>query len=138
MLKAIDSFLDRITMYRLVLYYLIGLVGLAFGFSFLGWVSYRPLEILQGTVLVVGSKYLLTVEKQHLFNPVAAGLVGAALLSDHSGVWWMGVPAMLPFVVLGGFLVVRRIQREAMVATAISLFFLRKSRTCCLVNSIQP
>src|SRR5476651_631475 len=44
-MKFIDRFLDQITMYRLLLYYLIGLLGVAMLLSAFGYMSYNPLGI---------------------------------------------------------------------------------------------
>ena len=45
MLNYIDNQLNKITMYRLLLYYLIVLVVVAMGLSQLGYLHYRPLAI---------------------------------------------------------------------------------------------
>ena len=45
MLSAIDNFLDRITMYRLVLYVLTVLVAGALVFSFFGWLPFSPIAL---------------------------------------------------------------------------------------------
>lgn len=46
MLRFLDGFLDKITMYRLVLYGLIGLVSVAVIFGFFGMLPYSPLSII--------------------------------------------------------------------------------------------
>src|SRR5690349_11470035 len=46
MLKFADSLLNRITMYRLVLYYLIFLLGVALTLSFGGALPYDPFALL--------------------------------------------------------------------------------------------
>src|SRR5512140_2936951 len=46
MLKLIDRLLNRITMYRLVLYYLIFLAAAAFLLSGFGYLSYDPYGVL--------------------------------------------------------------------------------------------
>src|SRR5690349_19121676 len=121
---TIDSFLNKITMYRLTLYYLIVLVGVALIFMAVHLLPYSPMDLLLDSILAVticyisnnifayifrakpnsesvlitalililiiplkfpvnmtffitasaiamGSKYFLTVEKQHIFNPAA-------------------------------------------------------------------
>lgn len=45
-MKFIDLLIDRITMYRLLLYYLLALVGAAMLFGTLGWLTYSPYSIL--------------------------------------------------------------------------------------------
>ena len=58
MLNFIDSYLDRITMYRLVLYYLIVLLGAAFLLSLLGILNYNPLGILFNSIFLVVICYI--------------------------------------------------------------------------------
>lgn len=172
MLRLIDSlFLNRITMYRLTLYYLIVLIGVAMLGGFFGFIPYSPLDIgiQTATALIVGfianylfakffhavtniesvyitalilvliipvkfpmafpfialaaflamgSKYFVTIEKRHVFNPAAAAVLGISLLSpDHTAIWWVGSTFMAPFVLIGGLLLMRKIQRETMVTT---------------------
>jgi len=62
--------------------------------------------------------------QHHVFNPVAAGLVALSLLSDHSATWWVGTPLLLPFVVVGGYLVVKKVNRERMVSEFLISFLL--------------
>src|SRR6266567_7650771 len=53
MLTRIDDLLDRITMYRLVLYVLIGLLVLAEILSFVHLLPFSPLSLLISTVFLV-------------------------------------------------------------------------------------
>ncbi len=55
MLTFIDKFLNKITMYRLVLYCLIALVLIALVFGVIGILPYAPIELLVsvGVLLVV-------------------------------------------------------------------------------------
>lgn len=168
-MKTIDSLLNKITTYRLTLYYLIFLVGTAVVLSFFGILQYNPFDILIASLLavitsyvansvfakifravtniesvfitalilvliiplkfpmnaefIIGAsvlamiaKYLLTVEKRHLFNPAAVSVAAISLLSpEHTATWWIGTPAMFPFVLAGGLLLLRKMQRENMV-----------------------
>jgi ferredoxin-NADP reductase len=50
MFKALDSFLNKITMYRLVFYVLIGLILIAMALGALGKVPFSPLEIFYSAV----------------------------------------------------------------------------------------
>lgn len=69
------------------------------------------------SIFAIGSKYFVTVNKRHVFNPAAAGVLAIALLSpEHSATWWVGTPAMLPVVFIGGLLLMRKTQRETMVS----------------------
>ena len=168
-MKYIDELLNKITMYRLTLYYLIFLVGVAAVLSFFGFLSYNPLDILINSFVAVGvcymanlifaklsgavtnvesvfitalilvliipvkfpvnitfligasflamaTKYLLTVEKRHLFNPAASAVAAITLLSpEHTATWWVGTTVLVPFVFFGGLLLIRKIKREKMV-----------------------
>jgi len=67
--------------------------------------------------LAMASKYVLTVNKKHVFNPAAIAVVLTALGPRQSANWWIGTSAMLPFVLIGGLLLVRKIHRERMVFT---------------------
>src|SRR5216683_995584 len=57
-MKLIDNFLDRITMYRLVLYYLILLLVVALVFSFLKILSFNPLLLLFSTLFLVAVSWI--------------------------------------------------------------------------------
>src|SRR6185437_11842214 len=171
MFKAIDRLLDHVTMYRLLVYYLIGLLVVAVGFSAAGKLSYSP-DVIAGLAiyavvvawvinklfawfldipanndstyitalilsliitpltdkynvlfltaaigLAIASKYLLTIKKRHIFNPAAIAVVLTALGPEQSASWWVGNAYMMPFVLVGGILLIRRIRRGTMVTT---------------------
>src|SRR5581483_2814546 len=180
MLGLIDKFLDKITMYRLLLYYLIGLLVAALGLSIAGdlsfsakylvlstgilWVScwvinkafagflnvptnsesthitalilaliIPPMSslyqlnitfLLAAAGLAIASKYLINIRNKHIFNPAAVALALMALGPKQSANWWVGASALLPFVLIGGFLLVRKLRRWRMVLTffAASIF----------------
>src|SRR5258706_221 len=169
MIRLIDHFLDRITMYRLVLYYLIILVVAAVALSFAGVLPYDPYALMFSTaffvavcwitnevfartfrvpanvesvyisalilvlivdplsgvhdlvfmgwmaVLAMASKYILTINRKHIFNPVAFAVAVTALTINQSATWWVGTAAMMPFVLIGGILIVRKIRRFDLV-----------------------
>jgi ferredoxin-NADP reductase/Na+-translocating ferredoxin:NAD+ oxidoreductase RnfD subunit len=176
-MHIIDSFLNKITMYKLTLYYLIGLIGVAVILSYFKFLSYDPLSIIIGTTIIVlvslisnfifskifnaatnvesvfitalivaliipltypnnlkffieaavfsmGAKYLLTVSKRHIFNPAAVAVVIVSLLTNFSATWWVGTTVMLPFVFIGGLLIVRKTRREAMVIHFLLAYFI--------------
>jgi ferredoxin-NADP reductase len=168
MITFIDSILNRVTMYRLVLYYLVVLVVAAFVFGFFGVLPYDPTALAFSTLLIIAvcwltnwvfartfeaatntesvyitalilaliiapvsagnhagvgflvfasvwamaSKYLFAIGRKHLFNPAAFAVALTALLINQSATWWVGgTLAMLPFVLVGGLLVVRKMRR---------------------------
>lgn len=176
MIKRIDRFLDPITMYRLVLYYLVALLLAAFGLGFFKIVPHDPTALAFSTVLIVAtcwlanrifafvfrvpansesiyitafilalildpvtaadprgvgalvfasvwamaSKYIFAVGGKHLFNPAAFGVVLTAFLLDHPASWWVaGNLPLLPVVLVGGLLVLRKLRRFDMVAVFV-------------------
>lgn len=54
------------------------------------------------------SKYLLAWRGRHLFNPVAVGAVVVMLTRLSGATWWVATPVLLPFLVIGGLLVLHR------------------------------
>lgn len=168
----IDDFLNKTTMYRLVLYYVAGLLVLAFALSFFGLLPFNPASLAFSVVLIMAvswavnwiaakmfdaatnvesvyitafilaliitpvaptnyagvgflvfasvwamaSKYLFAIGKRHVFNPAAFGVALSALAINQSATWWIGGNLwLLPFVLVGGWMVVRKIQREDLV-----------------------
>ncbi|HUD05301.1 MAG TPA: RnfABCDGE type electron transport complex subunit D [Candidatus Saccharimonadales bacterium] len=182
MLKTIDKFIDSITMYRLLLYYLIALIIAAICLSAFGDLHYKPLYIAISAIILVAacwiinkvfsyifdapinpesslitalilaliispnptgfnilfllaasglamaSKYLITIRDKHIFNPAAIAVVLTALGPRQTASWWVGTAVMLPFVLIGGLLIMRKVRRERMimsffVATTLSTVF---------------
>ena len=181
MLRLIDSFLNRITMYRLVLYYLIGLTGAAAVCGFFHVLPYSPEVILFSTTLILGtcwvtnyifakvfeattnvesvyitafilaliispvsssdavgvgflifasawamaSKYIFAIGKKHVFNPAAFGIAISTLFIDQSATWWVaGNIPLMACIVIGGLLIVRKIQRFDLVLSFITVALL--------------
>lgn len=163
-MRMIDNFLDNITMYRLVLYYLTILIVLGVILSFFKILPYEPLAILFSflvlvtigwlsnkflaklfkatsnlesmyitcfiLVLITGpnsfketpflilvatiamaSKYLLAINKKHLFNPSALAVVLTGFFMGQGASWWVGNPYLLPVLAVGGFLILRKTKR---------------------------
>src|SRR5665213_1802108 len=171
MLRSIDKLIDSITMYRLLLYYLIALLAIAIGLSAFGDLHYKPLYIaISATILLaacwiinkvfsyifdapinpesslitalilaliitpnptglgilfllavsglaMASKYLLTIRQKHIFNPAAIAITLTALGPRQTASWWVGTAVMLPFVIIGGIFITRKIHRERMIIT---------------------
>ena len=169
MITKIDYVLDRITMYRLVLYVLISYIGVATLLASFKLLSFSPLWLLVSTgfllvvcwamntilarlfevptniesasitalilaliidpsqslgsfqflgwaaILAMASKYILALNKKHIFNPAAIAVVITSFAVGASASWWVGTASMLPIVLIGGWLVVRKIRQEEMV-----------------------
>ncbi|MDP8996500.1 MAG: hypothetical protein M3O03_05790 [Pseudomonadota bacterium] len=63
----------------------------------------------------IASKFVLAINRKHIFNPVALGVVVSAYGLDAPATWWVGGSAwLLPIVLLGGLLILRKLQRFEM------------------------
>lgn len=176
----IDSLLNRITMYRLMLYYLILLVLISGIFGSLGYLPYDLLNLsissaialtvsyisnklfskifkidsnfesvfITSLILVlimpvfftkdwmflsiasfiaITSKYIFAFNKRHIFNPAAISAVVTSILFGYSASWWIGDKVMFPFLLIGGLLIIRKIQRERLLITFIISFLILSS-----------
>jgi len=72
------------------------------------------------SAVAIASKFLLAIGRKHIFNPVAIGVVASAYVLDQPATWWVGGNLLLlPFVLAGGLLVVRKVQRFDMIGTYV-------------------
>ncbi len=177
----IDTFLNRITMYRLVLYYLVALLTSAMFFSLFGVLPYTLTDLVFSTLLILAlcwvtnytfakvlgvttnaesvyitacilaliiapvaptdergigfiffaaigamaSKYVFAIGRKHLFNPAAFGVALPALLLGQSATWWVDASLpLLPLVILGGLLIMRKIRRFDLVLSFVIVMLL--------------
>lgn len=89
--------------------------------------SYQGLIFLGGAgFLAMASKFICAINKKHIFNPAAFAVVMTALMLNKQASWWVGNSLMMPVVLLGGLLVVRKIKRFKVVASffIVSLLFI--------------
>ncbi len=190
-MKLIDDFLNKITMYRLVLYYLVTLVGAAMVFGLFGVISYNPANLAFSTLVILASgyatnmifarifgaetnvesvyitslilaliitppaptdligvgfiifasvwamasKYIFAYGNKHLFNPAAFGIALSVIVIGQAATWWAsGSLPLLPLVVGGGLLIVRKIHRFDLVI----IFVLVALATITLTTSGNP
>ncbi len=70
-------------------------------------------------MLSMATKYLLAINKKHIFNPVAIAVVLTAILLNHSASWWVATLWMMPAVVITGLLITRKTQRFDLVLSFI-------------------
>ena len=80
--------------------------------------------IIAASGLAIASKYILAIHNKHIFNPVAIAIVLTAFGPQESASWWVGSVWLLPFVVIGGFLIARKIRRLRMVLVFFGVAFL--------------
>ena len=62
-------------------------------------------------VLAMASKYVLAIQKKHIFNPAAISAFILGLFGSSAVAWWVGGTTMLVPVVVLGFLVLRKVKR---------------------------
>jgi ferredoxin-NADP reductase len=74
-------------------------------FQLLGWAA----------ILAMASKYILALNRKHVFNPAAIAVVITAFVLGEAASWWVGTLDMLPLVAIGGWLVARKIRQEDVV-----------------------
>lgn len=182
-MNRIDDFLSSITMYRLMLYYLVLLFGVAVILSFLQILPYHPFDILISgfyltalcyisnqilgrlfkikpnsesqfitglilsliigplsllpnilfltvtPILAMASKYIINVQKQHLFNPAAFAVVATAIFLGKGASWWIGSLSMSPFIIVGGIILLRKIHRFDLSSGFLIPYFLFSPQT---------
>jgi len=75
-------------------------------------------------VVAMASKFIVTVYKSHIFNPAAAGAYIAGITLHQYAVWWVGTKFMVPVVLIGGILIMRKMKRFTMVAAFFAVFLL--------------
>lgn len=180
MIKYIDNFLNKITMYRIVLYILMFFFVAAFCLSFFKLLPYTPVDLIVSLLIILfiswvtnvifskvfeaptnvesvyitalilfflippiqggiytdflpfafwasvwamASKYIFAIGRKHIFNPAAFAVALTAITINQSASWWIGTTNMLPFVIIGGILVVRKIRRgDLMLSFILSAF----------------
>ncbi len=174
MFRFIDYVQDRTTMYRLLLYYLIYLLGAAAALSEFHYLHYNPYAIVLSAVylaavcwisnavfayafeaptnkesslitalilaliispvnslagalfltaaggLAMASKYMLAPARRHIFNPAAIAVLLTSIGAGQTASWWVGSKPMLPFVIIGGLLLARKIQRFQMILSFVA------------------
>lgn len=59
----------------------------------------------------MASKYFFAIRHRHIFNPAAFGALLSALVLKQGASWWVGHESLLPFVVLGGFILGQKLRR---------------------------
>jgi len=72
--------------------------------------------IIFASAWAMASKFILAIHAKHLFNPAAFGVAFAAIVLNQSATWWVGGNlVLLPFVLVGGILIARKIHRFDLV-----------------------
>ncbi|MFC2966712.1 hypothetical protein [Acidimangrovimonas pyrenivorans] len=76
--------------------------------------------LVLASVAAIASKFLLAVDRKHIFNPVALGAVVSGLALGQPAIWWLGGNSyLLPIVLIGGLMVTRKVQRLDMIGVYV-------------------
>lgn len=75
--------------------------------------------LVWAAILSIASKFIFSINKRRLFNPVIFAIVITSFVLNQSASWWIGTLPMIPFVLLGGILIVRKIRK-----TDLAFYFL--------------
>jgi len=78
--------------------------------QFLGWAA----------ILAMSSKYIVSINNKHIFNPAALAVVITSFALNQSASWWVGTGNMLLPVAIGGFLMVRKVRQTPMVVAFLA------------------
>ncbi len=73
-------------------------------------------------ILASASKFIFAINKKHIFNPSAFAVFISGLLLKFGASWWIGNPYMLIPVLIGGFLVVKKLRRFSLVLTFLVVY----------------
>ncbi len=77
------------------------------------------LAVVAVGILAMLSKYVFAINRKHIFNPVAIGVVVAGLLDLTGASWWVGSSKLVVFTAILGFLIVRKTRRVSLVNSFI-------------------
>jgi ferredoxin-NADP reductase len=71
--------------------------------------------LIWASVWAMAAKYMVAISKKHLFNPAAFAVALTAITINQSASWWVANAYLLPFVIIGGIVMVHKIHRSDMV-----------------------
>ncbi|MHB8710104.1 MAG: RnfABCDGE type electron transport complex subunit D [Minisyncoccota bacterium] len=101
MLSPIDTFLNKITMYRLVLYYLIVLLGAAAVFGLFGILPHSPADLAFSTLLILATCWVANfvfakvfgatpnVESVYITGLILALIINPVSPTDYTGIGFL-------------------------------------------------
>lgn len=101
------------------------ITGLILALIFTPAINVRGYLILALVALTaMFSKFVLTYNAKHIFNPAALGALTAAVIFHSNASWWVGTSYMTPLLIVGGFLIIRKMRRFIMASAFILMFFI--------------
>lgn len=140
MLKIIDNFLNKTTMYKVVLYYLVALWMIALIFSFLGFLPYTPLSMVISLAILLVISYATNYVFSYVFEVPAnaesiyisvfilALIITPALTpAEYIFIGWAGILAMASKYIFA--IKHKHIFNPVGIAVAATALFLGQSAT---------
>jgi ferredoxin-NADP reductase/Na+-translocating ferredoxin:NAD+ oxidoreductase RnfD subunit len=76
------------------------------------------------SIAAIASKYVITFQKAHVFNPAATGAFIAGAVFHQYPAWWVGTKFVTPLVVIGGLLILRKMNRFTMAGIFLATFLI--------------
>ncbi len=89
-------------------------------------------------LIAMASKYVLAINKKHIFNPAAVSAVILGMLGNGDALWWIGSDVLLPVAAIIGFLIVRKIRRFKMVLSFLVVAVISITLVGVLINNVPP
>lgn len=138
MIKAIDYFLDRITMYRLTLYYLLVILLTGFLLSLFGVLPYNPGGIILSSLIIVGVALLCNFLFAWAFDapinvesPYITGLILACIITPISDIHSLPILIWAPILAMASKYIFaigkKHLFNPAALAVAITALALNQS-----------
>lgn len=90
------------------------------------------------SVWAIASKFIFAIKRKHIFNPVALAIFLVALALNESASWWVGTKYMLPFVLIGGLLIVQKIRRFDLVLSFLITALVTTTVGFWLIKDVAP
>lgn len=93
-------------------------------------------------LMAMASKYVLAINKKHVFNPVAISIFIIGLFGSGIAIWWVATAWMLLPTAVLGFLVLRKLKRfqvffTFVVVSLISIFAFNYSATLNILDFLK-
>lgn len=71
----------------------------------------EALTVISAGIIAMASKYVFALNSKHIFNPAGISTVIMGIIGNSGALWWVGSDVLLPFVLIIGLLIVRKIRR---------------------------
>lgn len=81
----------------------------------------EAITVAAASIIAMASKYIFAINSKHIFNPAAIAAVVMGLIGNSGALWWVGSDILLPFVLIVGLLIVRKIRRFRMFFTFLGV-----------------